>query len=350
MGTMQAPPAPGSFRESTLANWARTHTVAALRSLYALAALAFLGMVFLLRHPPLLGVMVGFVAARFVLVIAERIGERVFIEHIAAGEIEEAVVSPGVTKARQIQVLRRLCADRSERAVAQAVATYAAFCVTCGRTDYVSIMRAFEDHWGVPPNAGEDTSLVRSLLARSFRFTTPCSPPPDLGLPMAQGIPWRALWRDRQWSALRGQHPGESLGRLLLRLYASEWQSLLSPIWVMVFIGCALLLGKPILPPVERGVVFYLMVILLGVSASWLAFVLRPGAFNSSLLASDMDRCARWVLESTEGKHFLVSALGSTNRRLRHQAVQLLLWHDALLTASLTLPEGMRAFLKRERG
>ena len=348
MESQAAPRAPRP--ETGLSRWPRAHIHQALRICYSVGAIGFILPVWLIQ-PRLLGVFIGFGALRLILFVPERLATSVFLDHLAAGRFWQALESPGVTAARQVQSLRRLVTDRSNRVLAEQSAAFLGCAVDAGRSDMIPVLRDFENTWGVPPAPGENDGLVRHLLVQGFRFTTTISPEYESEVVFEEAILWRDLWRKRLWQRLWELYPDENHVRLALRIYAAEWQALLAPIWAVAAILIATLLSHPgWLSPTARGLTFYFSGAALAASAFWLAFFLRPGAFNASLLAGDMDRAARWVLESVEGKHFLVSALGSANEKLRRQALRLLLWSDALFTANITLPEGMKSFVRRERG
>lgn len=353
MDSPPAPPAPSPLNAGS--SWIRRHFDLALRLIYAVAGLGFIGCIglaSLLKQPMLLGVLVGFAFLRGMFLVAERLGEGMFLENIASGNFVEAVRGPGIARARQVQILRREVSDRANRPGAERAAAYVSYYLDTEGSELTSVARQFEDVWGVPPVEGPDQSLVRRLLDHGFRFTIAVNAPPEEAMAAEIGIPWKTLWKDRLWSQLQERHPGERLSGLMLRLYATEWQKLLAPVWVLAVIATSVILSNvlphPHLSPLPRAILFYTGGAILGAAAIWLAFILRPAAFNASLLANDMDRCALWVLESTEGKHFLTAAMGSSNPILRLQAVRLLVWNDILLNADVTLPEGMKAFCRRE--
>ncbi len=353
---MNSPPSPlASPPVSADSSWVKQHTDLALQLLYAGAGVGFLASIALaslLKGPMLLGIIVGFAFVRGMFFVAERLGEGVFLDNIASGNFVEAVRGPGISKAKQVQTLRREVSDRANRPAAERAAAFVSYYLDAEGSELASVARQFEDVWGVPPVAGADDSLIRRLLDGGFRFTIAVNAPPEEAQEADVGIPWKILWKDRLWSQLCERHPGEPLRRLLLRLYASEWQKALAPVWVVAAILASVVLSnvlpRPHLSPLPRAILFYSAGAILGASAIWLAFILRPEAFNASLMANDMDRCALWVLESTEGKHFLTASMGSHRPELRQQAVRLLIWNDILLNADVTLPEGMKAYCRRE--
>jgi hypothetical protein len=341
-------PSAGRDFEPGLVTWARNNVDRALLMCWIAAGVLFLLPIGLLRHSLLLGVLLGFGLLRLCLLAAERLADAVYLDNIFVGDFEEARRAPGLSQARQVQALQRIVTNRSGPEKADLAAGFIAYCLDEGSLPVEPAARAFEATWGLHPSAGHDSGLVRRLVEQGFHFTTGVSPLLEAGITLDEGIPWRTLWRERCWHKLRDEHPHEPIRRLLLRLYASEWQGVLAPAWTVVTLIVAIVLSRPWISTEARGIVFYVSGLVLVPAAFWLAFMLRPAAFNDSLLVGDTDRCARWVLESVEGRHFLVSALGSANSLLRSRAADLVAWHDALIGAGVTLPEGMRAFVHRE--
>ena len=345
---MTAPSPVKSQVPSQVVEWLRSHLVWTLRACYVLAGVLVLVVLLAWKVPLLARIIVAMALARGLLLIPERLSEIEFLHRLHVGHFAAALETPGISSGRQIQLLRTRIVDRLNRPGAEKAADLAAYAIEAGHEEWVSLARAFEDTWGNAPRGGGDDGLVGRLLHRGFHFTTNTGTAIEPTVPLRQDIDWRDLWRGHRWQEVIQRHPGERLPTLLVRLYASEWQSVLAPAWFICAIILTVLLSTKWLGAQTRGLLFYVSGTVMGLSALWLAFVLRPWAFQASLLAGDMDRCAYWVLESTEGKHFLVACLGSRNERLRRQALRLLLWHDALLTANLTLPEGMKAFAHRE--
>ena len=345
---------PEPERGGRSASWTRRNLKLTLRLCYALSAAVFFAILIFWHVTFLARVIVAFVALRGLLIIPERLSEAEFVERVRTGNFAGAADTPGISTGRKVQILRGDISDRTHPDIAVKAASYVAFSIDQGQAEVIPLARTFEDTWGIPPEPGGGgplgtfDSLVERLLHNGLRFSTPVSPPPERAPALMNAISWRDLWRRGAWREVRDHHPGERLLSLLFRLYATEWQELLAPIWVSAAIIVTLLVSENWLSQFSRGVLFYIMAVFLGVAALWLAFVLRPWAFNASLMAGDEARCAYWVMESTEGKHFLVSALGSGREKLRKRAVRLLLWNDAMLTAGVTLPEGMRAFTRRE--
>jgi hypothetical protein len=194
-----------------------------------------------------------------------------------------------------------------------------------------------------PSTPGDDMSPIATLLARGVRFSLAAAGTEEGA--MEAGLPAFADLRHGSVRASLGQRfPTEPTARLIARRYERDVRGFLFPVgllWILLPAVAWWLRETPLwpVPLVLAGLSMALMV--------WLVVYYAQWVFDESLRVRDFDYLAERL-----GKRVMLGeleeAMGSRDPRVRELAIELLFFHDPLVSQGFTAPTpGIRKFLKR---
>jgi hypothetical protein len=181
------------------------------------------------------------------------------------------------------------------------------------------------------------------LIDRGVRFTLAAregeSEEAGTGLPS-----FHALRHAPERASLAARFPDEPVWRVIARRYERDVRGVLFPVgllWVVLPVAAWYLRDTPFWP-VPLALAALSLALML-----WLIFYYAQWVFDESLRRHDFDYLAERLGKGVMTGE-LEEALGSRKPLVRERVIELLLFHDGVVSQGITVPAaGLRKFLKR---